>query len=391
MRSRHAGLFVVLTAGTLALACPATNAAVVTGLSGHSVSVYANPFDPNLDYNANESTFAYGDPTTGLPGSWNVNSTSPLSHAVDRRDGRNYPNDHTGAWIYNNANTSGPPAFMQFQAPEVFEVGTIITAHSLATSIESLITNQTPYDIRFSTGSPGTTADAWSGITPKASGPGIADTHPITVTTLDEAFTADTMRISFAASTVLSTGSESDAMMQEVVLLPDRLYQIATTVTGFSADSTGRGGAGINDGIGGAYDGGTFGFWYDIRSTVPPSEKFVELTLTDGPDGIAAIVFFGDTFGGQALNIRADGQLVASVTFDPTANLGEVLPIRFDNPIKASVLRFEWTADNADNWVGMREIVVLGIPEPATAALLIPAIGLFVRRRGRAHAKAQRR
>ncbi len=372
-------------ASALAWEPAVSRAAVVVGLNGNSVSVYANPFDPNLDYTGTGTTVFYGDPSTGTAGAWQINPTNEPIKAVNRRDdGRTYFNADSSAWIYNTSNTNGPPAFLQYTAQSTFTVGTIITGHSTG---NAAITQATPYDLRFSTGSPGTTGAAWSAVTPTTAGPGTINRYPITVVTPGfNTFTADTMRISYSQTTKVTSNGESDAMMAEVAILPDRRYPLATTVSGFSADNTGIGGAaGVNDGQGGT-NSTNAGIWYDITGN-PITSKFVELTITGGPRKVAGVVFFSDQIHQQALNIRKDGaggQLVASVTFNPS--IGEVLPIRFDTPITTSVLRFEWTAGGSATegtlgWAAMREIVVLDLPEPGSATAILTLCGAVALRR----------
>jgi len=375
---------------------------IVTGLNGLSLSIYANPFDPDRNFNASESTANYGYDATGSSTNWLLGHAPSATHALDRIDGRQFydtvTQPNSSSYIYNTSDNTGPAAFFQFTAPASFTVKTIITAQDINFSFFG---NPQPYNLKFNTGSPGLDNSSWSLNSAVASGPGTVLTHPIAVfQDIPASITADTMRLTFTRSSV-SVGSNSQAAMQEVILLPDGLRKIATSVTvgngvGYSQDNTGGGGQGLIDAQGGPHSipSASTGLWYDLSAN-PATNKFFIINVDENVP-INAMVLFSDlskatspTDDSLEFDIFTDTNLlIGHVAFD--RDYSEILPIKFDTPVTTSTLRFQVTnapfyanggSGSDQNIASFREVLLLTVPAPAGAPLLVLGAALIARRR----------
>jgi hypothetical protein len=340
----------LVTAMAASLPIAGASAATVAGQSGYAVSVWPNPFDPDLNKSitGSEATFSSGP---------DFSVTNSIAAVVSRVDGRGNPAD--GLRLQKGSDATGPATFASGRAASEFKVGTIITSQHVYKGF----TTPMPYELRI-----GMDPSDWSSITPVTTGAGTQDTHPITTITLPAQQTVDSFRIDFTSTAVLSSTSYAD--FNEVLFFPQRLGYVPATLAGSSG---GSGPASVLDQDGGRNGVGSFGYYDDSTG----EGKFLTLSLTGGPKFVRAIVFYGwDSFPAQTFDITDGTTTLATVT----SLGGEILPIRFDSIVKTSTIQINFAGTGE---AGLREIVVLEwLPEPSSCmAIVLTSVACLMRRK----------
>lgn len=338
----------LLAAGLFVTTTPVL-AGLVTGQNGVVLSVYANPFDPNNDgvVSGTEATMTVGAIGSGTVG---IAAGYSLQNLVNRHDGYN---DNYGARM-TDASGLASNGFMQFQAASSFQAGTVIA--SQFTFVQFPVS--TPYTVKLD----GTAVQ---------SGPGIPGTTPIQVTTLPRFITGSQLRVEEGMSTYGATGP-TYGLMNEVMILPQRLNLVAATVTQTAGTAWFGAPQAVSD---------LDGYGWGGRNN--PSLK---LTFA-APTLVSALVVANFDASSQPnpvnFNIKNDvGTVIGNVQLVGTT-YGEFIPINFVTPVTTSFLTFDFTDVGGSGFSAMREIMVFSdVPEPSTA-LLFGLSGLLLLRKMR--------
>lgn len=366
-------------------------AGTVTGQNGYSASIYANPFDSSLDFSNSGLVSSYGDSVLGTVNGWLTQGA--VSGAVSRQDGREYFAGN--ALMYKYGASASDTTFLQYTAPSVFDVGTIITVGG---SSYSGYTGSYGFDLMLSDNpSIGTTDAAWTGVGTTVSGIITGANTPISVYTLPTILTNErSLRVRFNGQSSYTPGGYVNSGMKEVMLLPDQLERVVPTNVTVSAG--GNLGALWDMQGGDNIAGSGLPVWYDLTAN-PLSTKFAQFDF-GRTNNLTAMILGADQYYEHAtINIRAwiEGNwlTVAQSSFTPngpTANPngnGEWLPIKFDTAVSTDKIRLEWVS--ADPYSGgtitsLREVMFF-IPEPSSLTLLGLG-GLLLLRRRKAWAPA---
>lgn len=332
---------VLVLAGASAWA--GTSAVSGVGAWTGKVHEYANPFDPNLDRNASESTI------TSTAG-WGAGA--PLENIVNRVDGMNSVN---GGGRLQLGGGGGTAVWMDVLAPAPFTAGTVISSQNVWSGFSVTM----PYTLKLASGA----SPAWAGISPLFTGPGTVGYETLQIA--NPGGVCDHVRIDITATPYSGTGY---ADYNDLIVLPDALRRVADVTASSMPAATWGSTASLVDLTNSSG-------WANQGST---SSQTITFSLPEF-QRVDALVLYSYDNRSAAFTIRDSfGNAVANVTMT-TGPYGWSLPIQFDQPLYTDRLVFDWGAVSDVNF---REVMILQIiPEPATGALLALAGPLLCRRR----------
>lgn len=336
----------------------------VEGKNGFGVSVYANPFDPDLDFDpANNgenaaTVFRYGDSALGTVSGWTLVGGQD---GVSRKDGYAYNDGPAYMWKnYANGGSTTDTTFLQWTAPLPFRLGTIIT---VLVPDSPNFTGQYPYDVKVTGNAAIGTSDAdWTGVAAAASGTCVAPSSAIEVHTLARPMANQrTVRVRSGGQADCSINTYVISGVKEVLVFEDLLQELAVTNVNASLASYKSN----------LTDHRNNNYWYDATGT-PITNKYAEFSF-DGVQTLGAMLLRAENWGdtNQIFTIgQGDGTLVAQVRFKP--NKGEFLPIRFDTPLTTDKVRLQWVSgDDAYGAVLGEALFFKRLPEPGPTGTVI--------------------
>ena len=268
---------------------------------------YPNPFDPNLDRNASETTFTYSNGWSG--------SFSPIAVRSCARGG-----SLAGRVSRAGSGTPGPATYVSMRAPASFDAKTIIVSQGVWPGFAG---SQMPFQLKFATGA----SPNWSAVTPVLSGPGTPGYSDILMTNAE--ITADHMMIEYPESMLYSGTHYAD--MNHVLVLSRALRRITNVTCTVSLAVWGSPGYLLDmkdDGNGWSHYGDSNSKW--ARFSFDKQRKVTGIYVTSFENVWVQYTVYNDA-----------SNAVASVVMTNSPS-GWALPIGFSEPLVTSNVLFDF-------------------------------------------------